>query len=298
MSGAKHRLYFSKRCRFCQAFLEELIRTPFVSEVLAICVDPSPTRPPLPPWLKSVPALVVAGESAPRIGPGDVNNWLAERRIFGAGGGGAPRSAADAMAARSMPLTPPVYNPDLAPRPDATARMPAPPRMSAPPSNTVSFGLSSGGGRTPAVTEGRVSAPAYSSSVPGVAVPSGGRMPAAISGSTPASSTDGPPRIAGSDDGPTAYHTAEMGGNKWSDMYSFVGHAGTAEHGYDPIGRNFESLVSIYGGAAGAAGGAASGRGAGGSGAKKSEKEEALLRDFEAYSAARDRDVAKPVARR
>jgi hypothetical protein len=123
-------------------------------------------------------------------------------------------------------------------------------------------------------------------------------MPAAISGNTPASARDGPPSAAVVDEKePKAYHSAEMSGNKWSNTYGFVKHEGTAENGYDPIERNFESLVSVYG--AGAAGGAAARGGAGGGPAtKRSEKEEALLRDFEAYSAARDRDVAGPVQRR
>jgi hypothetical protein len=71
--------------------MEELIRTPFVREVSAICVDPSPTRPPLPPWLKSVPTLVILGEDSPRIGPGPVNNWLFERKM-GGGARAAPPS--------------------------------------------------------------------------------------------------------------------------------------------------------------------------------------------------------------
>jgi hypothetical protein len=72
--------YFSKKCRFCQAFFEELSASPYVKEIKFLCVDPSPGRPPLPAWLKSVPALVVDGEDTPRVGPAAVNNWLAERR--------------------------------------------------------------------------------------------------------------------------------------------------------------------------------------------------------------------------
>lgn len=106
--------------------MEELSRTPYVPEFQLICVDPSPGRPPLPAWLKSVPSLWVAGEDTPRIGPGPVNNWLFERKN---GGGGPTRNAAAAMEDRRAPLTPPVYNPDMAPRAETTGRAAtAPPR--------------------------------------------------------------------------------------------------------------------------------------------------------------------------
>ena len=114
---SKHRLYYSTRCRFCQAFLEELSATPFVPEFQLVCVDPVPGRAPLPPWLKTVPSLVVAGEGTPRVGPGPVNNWLFERKL---GGGGPAKSSQALMTERNEMLAPPVYNADMAPRPDAT----------------------------------------------------------------------------------------------------------------------------------------------------------------------------------
>jgi hypothetical protein len=77
-----HVCYFSKKCRFCQAFFEELSATPFTKEIRFLCVDPAPGRPPLPAWLKSVPTLVVAGEDSPRVGPAAVNNWLFERKLL------------------------------------------------------------------------------------------------------------------------------------------------------------------------------------------------------------------------
>ena len=124
MSG-KHRLYYSTRCRFCQAFLQEVSNIPGLpTEFQLICVDPSPSRPPLPGWLKSVPSLVVAGEGEPRVGPGPVNNWLFERKN-GLQGAKAP---VNEFQERRAPLMPPVYNADMAPRPDATARAPAPSR--------------------------------------------------------------------------------------------------------------------------------------------------------------------------
>lgn len=45
-----------------------------------ICADPSPSRPPLPGWLKKVPTIVVAGEGEPRT-DSDVMNWLYEKKM-------------------------------------------------------------------------------------------------------------------------------------------------------------------------------------------------------------------------
>ena len=104
---SKHRLWYGSKCRHCQGFLEELSRTPFVSQFQLICVDPSPSRPPLPSWLKSVPTLMVAGESAPRVGPGPVNNWLFEAKL----GGGTP--SVSSKSANQNSLAAPVYSPDV-----------------------------------------------------------------------------------------------------------------------------------------------------------------------------------------
>jgi len=246
---SKHRLYYSARCRFCQAFLEELAATSFVPEFQLICVDPSPGRPPLPGWLKTVPSLVVAGEDVARVGPGPVNNWLFERKL---GGGGSSKSAQAMLTERNEMISMPVYNPDMAPRPDATARM-----------------------ATPARNAGTMA------------------MPPSISGSTKADPSMGPPGSAGGGaDGPSAYHMTEMSGSKWSDNYSFLGGAEfTSDKGYDPISRNFESLLP-----AGMIGGAPASTAA--PAPKRSAKEDELLRQFEAFSKARDSEVAGPIARR
>jgi hypothetical protein len=86
-----------------------------------------------------------------------------------------------------------------------------------------------------------------------------------------------------------------MAGGRWSDAYSFVGDAFTAEKGYDPISRNFQSLVDVF------AGGAAPGGGAVAAGAaaapKQTAKEAALLKEYEAYTKARDADVGGPPKR-
>ena len=90
-----------------------------------------------------------------------------------------------------------------------------------------------------------------------------------------------------------------MGGFKeWSDMYSFLTHPGYSEgKGVNPILKNFASLLDFGGaaasGGAGSVGGAAAGTGA----AKKSAKEEALLAEFEAYTAKRDAGIAPGIKR-
>lgn len=221
------------RCRHCQAFLEELRSTPYVPDFQLICVDPTAAgRPSLPPWLKSVPTLLVAGESTPKVGPGPVNNWLFERKMSGGGGPKATVAATDME--RRAPLAPPIYKPDVEPRPAATAR--------------------GGGGGTP--------------------------VPSAAGGGGPE---------------PDAYHGSEMSGGKWSDTYSFLEDTEfknfSSEKGYNRIGRNFESLI---GGGAPAGGGAGGGAAAG---PKRSAKEEAQLKEYEAFMAARNGDIPMPRAR-
>jgi hypothetical protein len=93
-------LYFSKKCRFCQAFFEELSATSYTKEFRFVCVDPSPGRPPLPAWLKSVPTMVVEGEEGPRVGPSAVNNWLFERKM---GASQAPAAPARAQPSNKLP---------------------------------------------------------------------------------------------------------------------------------------------------------------------------------------------------
>lgn len=65
----------------------ELSRTPWKSDFSFICVDPGPTRPQLPGWLKKVPTIVIAGETEPRT-DGEVMNWLYEKKMKDGGGGG------------------------------------------------------------------------------------------------------------------------------------------------------------------------------------------------------------------
>jgi hypothetical protein len=251
--------------------MEELIRTPFVREVAAVCVDPSPTRPPLPPWLKSVPTLVVLGESSPRIGPGPVNNWLFERRLGGTGGAAAPPPRNSVvMDDRRIPA--PSYSVDAVSRPGMSAPAPTSPATS---------------GRVGPVSRGDVS------------VASNGRLPAAISASTEGDKSAAPPVLAGSTDDSAVqpYFGLEMSGKSWSDIYSFlVERAATDSDAGSMITRNFELLKSLIGGGAGS--GPVGGGGGGGSAHATTEKEAALLREFEAYAASRDRDVKGPVMRK
>jgi hypothetical protein len=232
--------------------MEELIRTPFVREVAAICVDPSPTRPPLPPWLKSVPTLAILGEASPRIGPGPVNNWLFERRMGG--------SAAASTTPRNTVMTAPVYNVGAVARPDTTSRVSAP----------------TGRGE--------------------MSISNNGKLPPAMSATGEGDKHASPPVLAGSTDDSKVepYFNLEMSGKSWSDIYSFLAQkAEESTKAYNPILRNFELLSALVGGGGGEGAG-----GGGGGGPKVSEKEAALLREFEAYTASRDAGVAKPIMRK
>lgn len=82
-----HICFYSNRCNWSKAFLTELSSTPYAGEFRFICVDPSPTRPALPTWLKKVPTLVIQGEAEPRT-DAEVMNWVYERKLKD----GSPRS--------------------------------------------------------------------------------------------------------------------------------------------------------------------------------------------------------------
>lgn len=81
MSGA-HLCFYSTRCGYSLAFLEELKRTPYAHEFRFVCVDAPPggTRPALPPYVRAVPTLMIAGEHEPRVDSA-VMNWISERRL-------------------------------------------------------------------------------------------------------------------------------------------------------------------------------------------------------------------------
>jgi hypothetical protein len=94
-----HICFYSNRCDWSKAFITELSETPYRGEFRFICVDPSPTRPQLPSWLKKVPTLVISGEPEPRV-DAEVFNWLKERQLRD-GAGTAARASGPAGGAGS-----------------------------------------------------------------------------------------------------------------------------------------------------------------------------------------------------
>ena len=90
-----HIVFYSNRCEWSKAFIEEISKTNYHQEFRFICVDPGPNRPALPSWLKQTPTLVISGEPEPRTN-GEVMNWLYERKMkdggskSGNGGGKGP----------------------------------------------------------------------------------------------------------------------------------------------------------------------------------------------------------------
>jgi hypothetical protein len=83
--------FYSNKCDWSRAFIEELAKTPWKSDFRFLCVDAGPDgkRPPLPKWLSKVPTLVIRGEEEPRT-DNQVMNWLYEKKqtLRGGGGGG------------------------------------------------------------------------------------------------------------------------------------------------------------------------------------------------------------------
>jgi hypothetical protein len=102
--------------------LEELSRQPFAREVRLVCVDPSPSRGPLPAWLKIIPTLMVDGADAPLVGAAAVNNWLFERKLH-AGGGSANASS---TGGGNSGAKAPTYSPDVVSRPGPAPKGGAP----------------------------------------------------------------------------------------------------------------------------------------------------------------------------
>jgi len=82
-----HICFYSNRCDWSKAFIEEISKTPYHALFRFICVDPSPNRPQLPGWLKQTPTLVISGEPEPRTNS-DVTNWLYEQKLKDEGGKG------------------------------------------------------------------------------------------------------------------------------------------------------------------------------------------------------------------
>lgn len=196
------------------------------------------------------------------------------------------QSAAERMTERNSPVVPPIYNPDMSPRPNATSRVPAPERQahaSPPPTQ-----------QNRQVIPQRSEPPA----------PRRARLPPPISGATKADASMIPPDFdsgMSEEANISAYHGSEMGSGSWSDGYSFLDTEIDSKEGYNPIGRNFESLVSEAPLQHDAPRGqpqfvrpAPKQQQA----HKPSAKEQAMNREFEAFMASRDRDIAGPIMRR
>lgn len=78
-----HICFYSTRCEWSKKFIETLKTTPYLNEFKFICVDPSPSRPALPSWLKQTPTLVVQDQEGKqqRLTDNDVLNWIYEQNI-------------------------------------------------------------------------------------------------------------------------------------------------------------------------------------------------------------------------
>jgi len=72
--------FYSNKCNWSKAFLTELSASPFKSEFKYVCVDPSPSRPKLPSFLKEVPTILVAGDPEPKASS-EAFNWLSLEKV-------------------------------------------------------------------------------------------------------------------------------------------------------------------------------------------------------------------------
>jgi hypothetical protein len=91
-----HICFYSNRCDWSKAFIEEISKTNYHSQFRFICVDPGPNRPQLPGWLKQTPTLVISGDPEPRTNS-DVMNWLYEQKMRDGGGKSSNSGAAGPM---------------------------------------------------------------------------------------------------------------------------------------------------------------------------------------------------------
>jgi hypothetical protein len=96
-----HICFYSNRCEWSKAFIEEISKTPYHKEFRFICVDPSPNRPALPGWLKQTPTLVISGEPEPRTN-GEVMNWLYEKKMKEGGAKSSTAAGSNEVASNSM----------------------------------------------------------------------------------------------------------------------------------------------------------------------------------------------------
>jgi hypothetical protein len=97
-----HICFYSNRCDWSKAFIEEISKTNYHSQFRFICVDPGPNRPQLPGWLKQTPTLVISGDPEPRTNS-DVMNWLYEQKMRDGGGKGGGNGTSGAAAGPMEP---------------------------------------------------------------------------------------------------------------------------------------------------------------------------------------------------
>jgi hypothetical protein len=98
-----HICFYSNRCDWSKAFIEEISKTNYHSQFRFICVDPGPHRPQLPGWLKQTPTLVISGDPEPRTNS-DVMNWLYEQKMRDGGG-----KSGNGTSAAAGPMEPEPY---------------------------------------------------------------------------------------------------------------------------------------------------------------------------------------------
>ena len=75
----KNICFYSAKCQWSKAFIQEISQTPFKAQFQFVSVDNNSN---LPKWLKKVPTLVIQGEPEPRV-DGEVMNWLYEEKMKG-----------------------------------------------------------------------------------------------------------------------------------------------------------------------------------------------------------------------
>ncbi|NBQ47877.1 MAG: hypothetical protein EBU33_05405 [Sphingobacteriia bacterium] len=102
MSQPVHICFYSNRCDWSKAFIEEISKTNYHKDFRFICVDPSPQRPALPSWLKQAPTLVISGEPEPRTNS-EVMNWLYEQKLKDGGKKGGQGAQGGAQAGPMEP---------------------------------------------------------------------------------------------------------------------------------------------------------------------------------------------------
>lgn len=271
--------FFSTRCRYSQAFLEELSRTPYSREFRFICVDAPPggVRPALPPYVRAVPTLMIAGEHEPRA-DAQVMNWLSERRLIERTG---------AVPTATVPgARPPVGNVGQRTSGGMAYSMPS---GSAPASTSASYGPSGGGGAGVSSTAGN-----------GVSV----APPLSLNAAAPLADSTGV--------GPMAFGGSEFMTGGGDEGFAYIGEEGVSHEKGNTFVRmmgnmaNFNDLgaatapigtlgapgfgASGGGGLAGGAAAATSIRG-GGAGATMSAKAKSLETAFDSFRSSRDRDV-------